>query len=217
MSLSRELASGGRGAACAAGAGRGRIFRRAPEGPADHEDPCQSPRRRRRCRRHLHRLSPGPRGLGRCDALGARRADIRVDLACRGPAALVQHGLCHQPYPRLFRPLLQDAGGGDRVERGLFGRGQSADGADAGPDGRIHALCRDGGKRGHPGGVDDARSDQGALAACADRGSEGGHLSSDRWLHKPRRCDHGHGQGRPPAGRGDRAEMAGRWLCLDRV
>jgi dimethylglycine dehydrogenase len=58
--------------------------------------------------------------------------------------------------------------------------------------------------------------DQGALAAGADRGSEGRDLSPDRWLHQPRRCDHGDGQGRAAAGRGDRTQMAGRRLSLDR-
>jgi hypothetical protein len=134
----------------------------------------------------------------------------------RRASAAVQHVLRDEPHPRLLRQILQDAGGGDGAQRGLLRGGQPAHGADRCADGRIHALClhrRDGG---HSLRVDDARPDQGPLAAGADRGPEGRDLPPDRWLHKPRRCDHGDGQGRAAAGCGDRAEMAGRWLCLDR-
>jgi hypothetical protein len=61
-----------------------------------------------------------PRGLGRRDAAGARRADLGLDLARRGAAAAVQHELRDQPHPRLLGQVLQDAGGRDRAQRRLL-------------------------------------------------------------------------------------------------
>ena len=58
---------------------------------------------------------------------------------------------------------------------------------------------------------------QDALAAGAHRGPEGRALPPDRRLHQPRRRDPGHGQGRAPARRRDRAPGAGRRLRLDRL
>ena len=87
-----------------------------------HEDPRQSARRRRRRRRHRHRLRPGEGRLGRRDAAGARRADLRLDVARGGPAALLQHGLRHEPHPRPLDQVLQDAGGGDRPQPRLLRR-----------------------------------------------------------------------------------------------
>ena len=181
------------------------------------EDPCQSACRRRRRGRRLDRLSPGAGRLARRGAAGARRADLGLDLACGGALAAVQHGLCHQPHPRLLREVLQDAGGGDRAERGLFRGRQPAHGADARADGRIPALRLDRRDRGHPVRMADPGRDQGALAAGAHRGSGGRAVSPDRWLHQPRRRDHGDGQGRAAARRGDRPQAPGRRLRVDRV
>jgi dimethylglycine dehydrogenase len=58
-------------------------------------------------------------GLGRRDAAGARRADLRLDLARGGLLPLFQHVLRDDPYPRLFGQVLQDARGRDRAERRL--------------------------------------------------------------------------------------------------
>ena len=135
-----------------------------------HENSCACGCCRGRRGWLFDRLSSGKSRLARCRTTGARRTDRRVHMARCGPAAVFQHELCDDPYPRLLGQVLQDAGGRDRPERWVLGRRQPAHGAVPG-SGWTNTCSIDHGRRdrGDALRVADAGPDQGPLAAGAHR------------------------------------------------
>ena len=95
-------------------AARGSSGRAAPD-----EDSCSSRGDWRRRRRRQHAVSPGAEGLVGRGAGRARRADRRIDLACRRPAAAVQHELHRRPAAQVLGRSVQAPAGRNRPGREL--------------------------------------------------------------------------------------------------
>ena len=69
-------------------------------------------------------------------------AHLGLDLACRRPAAALQHELLGRADPQILRRLLQDPGGGNRPECRVLRVLQYPPRPHQGPMGRVLVLCR---------------------------------------------------------------------------
>ena len=114
-------------------------YRPAGSGSSDEINSARGGDRRRRGRR-LDALSPRQEGLARRRADRAQGADLGLDLACRRPAAAVQHELLGRPDPQILGRALQDARGRDRPACRLPPGLQHPPRPHAGPLGRVHVL-----------------------------------------------------------------------------
>ena len=114
------------------------------EGVRRHEEACAGGRDRRRRRRRQHPLSPDAQGLVGRRAPRARRADRRLDLARRRPAAALQHELHGRAAAQVLDRPLQAPPGRDRAGRQLPRDRQPAPRDLARPHGRVPEVLRHG-------------------------------------------------------------------------
>ncbi len=141
---------------------------------------------RRRHRRLLDALSPGPGRLDRCRPAGARRADLRHHLALGRAGDQFRRGADHGRAEEPFDPALQRARAGSRLSDQLPSRRRRPAAGLAGvAPRRLPALHLDG--EGHGGGVRAHRPGGMPPQASADyrRGAGRRTLGPARRRHRP--------------------------------
>ena len=159
----------------------------------------QDRHRRRRHRRLLGRLSSRQNGHFRRASPGARKAHLRLDLACRGARRAAAHQRQHHPAAQLFGRPLRPAGGGDRARHRLEAERRAAprlqrgalDGGEAPGDDRAQFRAGD--------APPFAQGGAGALAADDGRRRGRRRLPADRRPGEPERHRAGARQGRAHA------------------
>ena len=189
------------------------------------EDACSGAGHRWWRGRRQYALSPDQEGLEGRRADRAHGTHRRLNLACRGPAAAVQHELHGRPAAQVLGRPLQAPARGDRPGRQLPRHRQPAPRHQQGAHGRVPEVLRHGehhrrALRGHhPAARQGTVAAGGTRRRCRHARARRRALPPGRWSHRPGRPHHGAAQGcarrrcgdlREHRGDGDRAHRRRR-------